>query len=456
MELTAVARALAVRRWWAPTAWGPPLVFGLLVVYFVTQVAWPAARQPTHGFSAYYAAARGLLDGADVSRYYDDAAFRQLVDRYSLGASDIFYVNPPTTALLFLPLAWLPPAEARTAWIALNLIGIGLALAWLARQASGHRVRSGYVLALGALVLLGFPLAENTRFGQVYVGLLLLTLLVWVGTHRRRDALLAGALVALVLFKLAGLPFLLLLLGQRRWRALAWTVGLALLVVGASWPWLGAAWGPFLTRLAQSSREPEAFHVAYESLPGMARHLFSYDPLWNPAPALRSDGPWGTILAAGLVLAALGVTVWLTGRARSQPAVVAAYAALGLIVAPLSQSYHYLLLLLPIGLLVRTWVRPESSGVGQAMPAVLLGSKRPGWPVPLFGLALGLWAIRILNGDPASWPGWQSLLAYPQLYAGVLVWLLALVYAAHSTPAANPAPPASAEPRSRAARIGRP
>src|SRR6202042_769991 len=81
------------------------------------KVLVPAALRPeTGGFSAYYTAARLLLEGADISRVYDDAWFQSKIEAFGLRhVRDIFNVQPPTMTLLLVPVAWLPPLAARVA-----------------------------------------------------------------------------------------------------------------------------------------------------------------------------------------------------------------------------------------------------------------------------------------------------------------------------------------------------
>ena len=94
---------IAIRKFWAP------ILLAVSILIFVLDSVWPASSTITDGFAAYYAAARVVLEGRADPVLYDDNLFRLEVERDTLGqASDIYWANPPTTALMFLPIAAFP------------------------------------------------------------------------------------------------------------------------------------------------------------------------------------------------------------------------------------------------------------------------------------------------------------------------------------------------------------
>src|SRR4051812_19457161 len=110
----------------------------IALLLFLFQVVRPAAQQLTHGFSAYYTASRLVREGHSVADFYADDWFRAQTIRLGFaGADDIYYLNPPTTALLFWPLAALGPWDARAIWTAVDLLVLGAALAILVRLVRG-------------------------------------------------------------------------------------------------------------------------------------------------------------------------------------------------------------------------------------------------------------------------------------------------------------------------------
>jgi len=91
-------------------------VVGALVL--VAYVVLFSIGRTTHGFIAYYSAARLLAAGQLGPLVYDDAWFGRYVQEISgTPVLEIFGPNTPAMALLALPVAFLDPATARTAWL---------------------------------------------------------------------------------------------------------------------------------------------------------------------------------------------------------------------------------------------------------------------------------------------------------------------------------------------------
>lgn len=381
---------------------------------FLWQVARPAAGQLTHGFSAYYTASRLVREGASVANFYDDAWFHAQTVRLGFsGAEDIYNLNPPTTALLFWPLAAMPPGEAKAAWTVGNVLLLALVIAQLVRTLGGGAVE----VAVGTVLVAGFqPVREDLRLGQVYILLLALeTLLFWA--YRSRRSVVAGGSLGLALgFKTTGAGLLLLLATHRRWPGVLWTglvVGVSavgsLLLLGS------ASWLRYVTLLSRFGGHPELAVAAYQSLPGLALHLFQPDPSWNPSPLLAAP-VLAAVLAIGLALATVALTLRRTGHLSSasgrEPALAfAAWAILDVALSPVSEDYHYSLLLLPIAILLAEW-RDTRRG-WRWLAALIVGIALIGAPLPY--------------KSPALAGGALALLAYPKLYGALGLWGLALV-----------------------------
>lgn len=74
-----------------------------------------SAGSMTHGFVSYYTASRLLVSGELGPLAYDDAWFGAAVQRLtSSSVREIFTPNPPTMALMALPIAWLDAYRAAT------------------------------------------------------------------------------------------------------------------------------------------------------------------------------------------------------------------------------------------------------------------------------------------------------------------------------------------------------
>jgi hypothetical protein len=386
-----------------------------------------AAVRKTPCFVAHYTLATLLAGGADLARTYDDRWFEAQTARVTPGVSDI-NVNPPTTALLLLPVAGLSYTDARIVWTAASVAILAAAVALLCREAG---LGGPWAFSFAALAFLFQPVAADLGFANVYVLVLALATLAWRGYRTRNDALLGVALAAMLALKLAGSFLWLLLLVERRWRALAWAAGtLAALVVGTL-PWIGVhAWLADAASLADAVRRPERAVTAYQSVPGFFHHLLSRSQPWNPAPVLdlprlAAAASW----AAVLLLLAAGLLV-----ARLHPGddlVFAAVLIAGVVASPMALDYTYATLLLPIAVAL-AWVRRRRSAGSWALLAAAI--------VPM--------AADLPYRSPRLASGALALLAYPKLGGAVLLWawLLAAALAGRRTrvrgdaPALSPAP----------------
>ena len=384
------------------------LAAGLLGALFLLHGA-RSASQPSDGFAAYYTSARLVRQGEQAVRFYDQAWFRAQTERLAPGASDIFNVNPPTAALLLLPLAGLDHIPARFLWTGVNLLLAAACVAVLWREL---RLKAIYPPVLLCFVFAFQPLHANFRHGQAYLALLALLLLAWYGYRHRRPALLGVGLGLLLILKTAALPLWVLVLAQRRWRALLWG-GLTILGTGlVSLPLLGLdAWATYVRLLPQLATEPWLAVTAYQSQYGFFRHLLIFDPQWNPEPLLNA--PWlGTWLPALATLAVVAASARASWRAEASDPAFALFALASIVLSPVSVDYHYTLGLLPVAVLlarVPFW-RSWPASLGLIMAVLLIGADLP-YQSPQ--LQVGAWAF----------------LAYPKLYGGLLLWALALAAA---------------------------
>ena len=382
-----------------------------------------AARAPSDGFVAYYTAARLLREGQPVSRFYDNDWFRAQVNRINPAVSDIYNVNPPTTVLLMLPLAWLDHDTARVGWVSLSIIILGASLAFVMRQL--HLSGVAGLLFLG-LVFVYQPLFANLKHGQAYIFLLGLLALAWYGHRRGRPTLFGSALGSLLILKTAGAMLWLLPAIGRKWRVVVVGLGVVLGVALASLPWIGLeAWRTYLPLLAGLTARPETAVPAYQTVMSFFRHLFTYDPQWNPAPlwlapVLGQALPWLVIV---VMLAASGYTVL---RGAEADLAFALFAIASVVLTPVSLDYHYTLLLMPIAILI-AWAGRQASA----------------WPWIVLAAGAALIAADLPYNSPRVAVGALALLAYPKLYGAGLLWALAWWASRRSwRPAA--APPAAA------------
>jgi len=354
---------------------------GVLVAYALVA----ALPRTTHGFAAYYTAARLLLAGELDARVYDDQWFgAQVRQQTQSGVIEIFGPNPPTMALAAAPLAAFDHRTARTIWIlgSLALLALG---AWsLVRLIESGEARGAVLIAL---LLLSPSVFANLLDGQIYLSLFALLVAVSLALLKKYDVI-AGVLLGIALAtKTSGAPLLLLLIVLRRWRAAGAAVITVGALAGAVWVTSGSAiWGRYPAYVAEFIARPASTVTAYQTTRGFLKHVC---PGCTP---LSADA-----LMVGIVVVT-AVLIWK--REVLDQLALAATVTLSILILPIAEDTQFVLLGVPLAL----WMSVEN--VSRAM----------------------LLAVGILLIVPSAWTihafatGWSSLLAYPRLYAAWLLW----------------------------------
>jgi Glycosyltransferase family 87 len=280
-----------------------------------------------------YLLARALVEG--VNPY---VPMRDLAARYlePLGYLDKPFPtpHPPTAGLLFLASLVVGYPTLVQAWFGLELVFLGLGLAWSA-WAAGWRLPWRMVPVVGFALLAWFPIVIELGLGQVTLALL---------------AGLAGAQLAI--------------LRGRVWVGGA-ALGLTLLLKPLAWPWLLALvarrlWPPLIGSLVVvlvgsavcAVRLGPGVLVDYGTrvLPQVSA-LYADEPtnisLWTVAPRLLGQGQMPRGIAAVVpVLVALASLAWL----RTRPALGHALGVLtcvSVLVNPISWGYYLVLAVMP-------------------------------------------------------------------------------------------------------------
>lgn len=398
------------------------LAFATVLVWFLLGVANPAGRRLTHGFGAYYSASRLLATGELSARVYDPDYFRSQVREDSHGEfEDIYHPNPPTTTLMFWPLSFLPIETARAIWTAGNVFlllgGLGLLVIAFARP-----VTLESFLVVFALGMLFQPVVQNFYYGQAYVLLFFLLSLAAVAFSRGMAGVGGSALALVFLLKTAGMPLLLLLTWQKRWRYLAWLLALLMTVVLLTLPLFPLSmWRAYRQSVPEAINGPWVCVTAYQTTRSLLCHLFTFRGSWNPDPV--ADLPW---LSAGLFVILAAVTmVAILARARRRPtAGFMAVLAWSVVFAPIGEQHHHTLMLVPLAWLILEGIAdPPARRIGLlVLPLAVAGYLLP-FPV----------------NHPQLQAGWCALLAYPRAYAAwlVLLWTSYRLWAQTEQPLQN-------------------
>ncbi|MCL4300252.1 MAG: DUF2029 domain-containing protein, partial [Anaerolineae bacterium] len=273
----------------------------VIAFWFVTQTLYPASQTLTHGFGAYYSAARLLRTGQFSAQVYDPAYFRSLVKTDSRQqADDIYNANPPTTSLMLWPLSFFSIESARLIWTLANagmlLGGLALLMASFAPQPDLPRLA-----LLASLGMLFQPALENIKLGQAYLLIFLflsIAVAAWskVGLPEASRLKFAPSLgsVALALalvLKTAGWALLPLLAWQKRWRALVLTAGTAGAVLLLTLPLFPPPlWQRYGQLLGETSNSAATCAPAYQTTRSLLCQLFVFAPPWSQSPVINL--PW--------------------------------------------------------------------------------------------------------------------------------------------------------------------
>lgn len=396
-----------IDQWWAQLL----AVISLLI--FIAFILLPSSSKITHGFAAYYTSSRLIFEHRGGPIFYDDNKFQAKVEHFTDGrATDIYWANPPTTALMFLHLAALSISTARCLWIGISFVSLFLTILLLGSVffKAPFKTKAFYVTT--SILFLSAPLAKNFQYGQAYVLILAFYAIALFALSSDHDWL-AGFFLALVLsFKASGAPLMILLLIRGRWRVIAWAllsfVGLVLFSI----PLVGiATWRIYLFNVIPNFLvDPVIAVTAYQTVPGFIRHLFTFDDTWNPSP-LANWPTFAMLFSLLIALTLVGLTS-IRSRHTTLKWTFSVGLLLSVILVPAAEQHHYILL----------------------FPAFLFAARSPLIPrAPLY-IAAALIVLPLGYISEALSSGWWALMAYPRLYGAIILFALLHLYQKDSKP----------------------
>jgi Glycosyltransferase family 87/WD40-like Beta Propeller Repeat len=381
-------------------------LLGVLLLGYTLPRAW---RTLNTDFPNYYLAARLVREGVDPSRAYEWIWLQREKDHRNIDQPVVGLVPiTPFSTLAMWPIAGLPPLVAKHAWLIFNL-ALLFPIVWLMRSVTGLSL-----LQVGCLVGLCFPLHRNFLYGQYYVVLLgILTAACWA-VQRQRNYL-AGSLLAVgVAVKIFPVILALHFVKKRNWAALIACLFTGILCAAASISVFG--WSlhrTYLLQILPATLRGEAldpYNLTSSSLSSLLHRLFIFEPQLNAHPALHA--PWlFVILHPAFQLALLlPALMWIDDRSSSATRTSLEWSALllaTLTFTPLPASYHFTVLILPVGIICGYLVHERRSGLLIIVIALYLAAGYPGW-----------------NTAPVD--GWKALLHVKRLYALILLTMVAL------------------------------
>jgi len=393
------------------------IIVVILSVYFIYHVVLNASR-PSHGFASYYTAAKLLIDGEDVTDFYNDDWFSSKVEDYVPGVYEIYLINMPTTALILLPIANFDYKTAKIIWTIFNLLFLTVVIALIISRMKLEGIWLPFVF----IILYSFqPLYANISFGQVYIFIFCFFVLAWFAYESGNEKLV-GIMIGLVfIFKTAGVFLLILFALKRKWKSLLWFFITVLLLFIATLPFLEFdSWLAYGDKLLNYTSRPTLSVTAYQTIHSFFHHFFVFDAQWNHEPLIDQPiiGKSLTIVFSTLILV-ISIISAIKNNKPDLP--FGTFIIVGIILSPASIDYHYMLMFIPI-LILYNWLIKN--------PSPIL------WIV--FAISFIFIAASIPYMSPKISGGLWAVFAYPKLYGALGLWCLFLRVSYLSKSDANP------------------
>lgn len=326
-----------------------------LVVFLVLKGIVPGFTLIQTDFPNYYTAGNIARNGDNVERLYDDFWFQEQIHKHGMPVPGKFSPFPPPTAILFIPFSYLPPLAAQQALNVLNIIFLLCAVSILSRLFSATLLESTVFVLLS-----GWGVANNFRFGQLYIALSITILLGYYLEERKENTLAGISFGLLVPVKYFSVVMVLHSLLHKNWKvvlsALMTTAAIGILSIWIlGWhihaEFLRSVIGEHLqSHLSQQN----PFSSNFQSFDSLLRRLFLFDENLNPHPLYSSSVLFlifKIVCIGGALVAGLYSLYHLRNKEPGlQPAILS---LLALLIAPATATYHFVLLWLPVGILLQ-------------------------------------------------------------------------------------------------------
>ncbi|NUT52204.1 MAG: mannosyltransferase [Saccharothrix sp.] len=363
-----------------------PWVFGLSLLGHLAMVAFQT-KMTMVDLMVYRNASPELFTGLLY-----EWRLKEFSDQFALP-----FTYPPFSALVFLPLSWVPWGVARWFWQL-----VSLACLWFVTHKSlrlaGSRDPRRALLWTGLFIWVE-PVRTTLNYGQINLVLAALLLGTMAGARGWAQGAGVGIAAGLKLTPaISGLYFLL----TRRYRAAGWSIAAFLGTVAVAYAVSPAQSTEYWFHLlGDASRVGPVGSAINQSLRGALSRTVGYDV--GTGPVFLAGVLAAAVLAAFALRAAL--------RAKDTLALIVAVQFLGLLVSPISWSHHWV------------WAAPALLWLVHAAKHRLAAITAVAWLA-----AVGSYLISfLLNAQPSIWiiprPWHYALLGwvYPAVGALTLV-----------------------------------
>jgi hypothetical protein len=406
----------------AVQAWIEAILCGLLAMLLLWKGLLPAWNKLNTDFPNYYLVARLLREGYSLDRVYDWTWLQRIKDHWGLQQSLVGFAGlTPFSALPVFPLTVFSALTAKRIWILLNLTTLAAGVELLHRSTTLRR-RFVWMICLLAII----PLRNNFLFGQMHISVLVLMVAAYFFYARKSDVACGTCIALAAALKVYPILFFGYLLVKRRWRAAFATACAMAAVVVATRLWMGKeilnvyAFQELPRSLQGELMDP--YNISFASGASLLHRLFLFEPQLNPSPWINSPSLYSVLYPLWQMAMTVPLLFLLQPSAPNADSggekVEWAAILFGLLVlSPIPTSYHFVVLILPVTLLLDSLLskgamKLAALAVSLYVSISLVGAVRipmlPSlrfWLISaLFLLCLGwLWHLRSCNACRPSW-----------------------------------------------------
>jgi hypothetical protein len=305
---------------------------------------------------------------------------------------------------MFLPFSVLKPEAAKAVWTVISAISLLLAVyvLFLVFDIPNSNTTG---LALFVTAFLFYPAYYNISLGQVYIFMLLLFSLSLYGLRRNNPWLVSIPLGLVLAIKGYGFIPLFMLPFARKWKEAVLTSCVVIVIVLLTLPFIHIqAWSDYYIKIFTTlGRDVYSSSVAYQTVNGFMRHLFFSDPACAAVAVNIAD-----ISITVVSILVLGIVAFKR-KMESPVNLFTAAITLNIVLAPLAEEYHYVLML-PLIFLLGCTIAPTASGNKITILVFLIS-------LLVLAAPLNYKALQ-----DASFP--LILLAYPKLFSAIAILLI--------------------------------
>jgi hypothetical protein len=337
------------------------VLFALALFLFVKGVV-PGWTKIHSDFSNYYVSAKLIYNQEPIDQLYNNDWFKQKAIQYGATEPGKFSPFPPATAWVMVPLAGFSMLNAQRIFLVVNLLFFGLGVYVLTKITKWK-----WQYCAIFILLSGLGLANNFAFGQLYWIMTVSILCSYLWMINSKIVLSGLTLAAFTTIKY----FPIVLLGGYFLEGIHKPKNIKLIVVfTVSLICLCLAqvvfFGPrlvdefvttsFLPHLDGELSGQGLYSFQFQSWDNLLRNLFVFHVTENPNPIVNwaAGRSIGKFLIYAIVIASL-LFVLIKNRyvvKKKQVVFLALPVMAALVILPVTASYHFVLLIFPLALLL--------------------------------------------------------------------------------------------------------